>query len=128
MPSRNVIATENAPKAVGPYSQAIKTDGLVFTAGQIPLDPETMEMVGSTVAEQTHQVLRNVRAVLEAAGSGLEHAVKMTVFMVDLGEFQNMNAVYAEYFPEAPPARSAFQVSALPLGALVEIECVAVVP
>ncbi|MCP4895828.1 MAG: RidA family protein [bacterium] len=128
MAKRTVIATETAPKAVGPYSQAIKTDNLVFTAGQIPLDPATMNLVGSTVAEQTHQALKNVKAVLEAAGTSMENAVKLTVFMVDLGEFQNMNAVYAEYFPEAPPARSAFQVTALPLGALVEIECVAVVP
>ncbi len=128
MASRSVIATKNAPGAVGPYSQAVKTDSLVFTAGQIPLDPATMQLVGSTVEEQTHQVLKNVKAVLEAAGTGLENAVKMTVFMIDLGEFQNMNGVYAEYFPEAPPARSAFQVSALPLGALVEIECIAVVP
>jgi 2-iminobutanoate/2-iminopropanoate deaminase len=128
MASRSVIATKNAPGAVGPYSQAIKANGLVFTAGQIPIDPAIGKLVGSTVAEQTHQVLKNIKAVLEAAGTGLENAVKMTVFMVDLGEFQNMNAIYAEYFPEAPPARSAFQVSALPLGAMIEIECIAVVP
>lgn len=124
---RDVIATDRAPGAVGPYSQAIRTDHLVFTAGQIPIDPATGKLVEGTIEDQTRRVLDNLRAVLEAAGSGLDRAVKMTVFMTDLELFQRMNAVYAEYFPTAPPARSAFQVGALPLGAAIEIEAVALV-
>jgi 2-iminobutanoate/2-iminopropanoate deaminase len=125
--TRDIIATDRAPGAVGPYSQAVRTDNLVFTAGQIPLDPATGTLVEGSIEDQTRRALDNVRAVLEAAGSGLDRAVKMTVFMTDLGDFQRMNAVYAEYFREAPPARSAFQVSALPLGAAIEIEAVALV-
>jgi 2-iminobutanoate/2-iminopropanoate deaminase len=122
---RTVVKTDSAPAAVGPYSQAIHTGDLVFTAGQIPLDPETGSLVKGTIEEQTHQVLKNLRAVLEAAGSGLDRVVKMTVFMTDLGRFSEMNAVYASYFPTDPPARSAVQVAALPLGADIEMECVA---
>jgi len=124
---RKVVATENAPGAVGPYSQAVRSNGFVFTAGQIPLDPETGDMVGESIEEQTHRVLQNLRAVLEAGGSGLESVVKMTVFMTDLSVFGRMNAVYREYFPSRPPARSAVEVSALPLGAQIEMECVALV-
>jgi 2-iminobutanoate/2-iminopropanoate deaminase len=122
---RTVVATSNAPKAVGPYSQGICTGNLLFTAGQIPLDPETGKLVGTTIEEQTHQALKNLRAVVEAAGSSLRQVIKVTVFMTDLGQFQAMNAIYAEYFSSDPPARSAFQVSALPLGAEIELECVA---
>ena len=122
-----IISTDAAPGAVGPYSQAVRAGSLVFTAGQIPLDPATGEMAGPAIEAQTRQVLTNVAAVLEAAGTGLDRAVKMTVFMTDLGQFQAMNGVYAEFFPEDPPARSAFQVSALPLGAAIEMECVALV-
>lgn len=125
---RNVIVTEKAPKAVGPYSQGISTGNLLFSAGQIPLDPKTGKMVGSTIEEQTRQVLDNLRGVVEAAGSSLAQVVKVTVFMTDLGQFQAMNAIYAEYFSSDPPARSAFQVSALPLGAEIEMECVAIIP
>ena len=125
--SREIIATDRAPGAVGPYSQAVRTDRLVFTAGQIPLDPTTGALVEGEIEEQTRQVLANVRAVLEAAGSDLDHVVKMTVFMTDLGMFKRMNAIYAEHFPSAPPARSAVQVAALPLGAAIEMEAVAVV-
>jgi 2-iminobutanoate/2-iminopropanoate deaminase len=124
--TRKVIETQHAPAAVGPYSQAIHTGNLVFTAGQIPLDPETGNLVEGTIGEQTHQVLKNLRAVLEAAGSGLDQVVKMTVFMTDLGGFPDMNAVYASYFSADPPARSAVQVAALPLGADIEMECVAI--
>ncbi len=123
--TRDIIATDRAPSAVGPYSQGIRTDHLIFTAGQIPVDPATGALVDGPIEDQTRRVLDNVRAVLEAAGSGLEHVVKMTVFMTDLGDFKRMNAVYAEYFPSAPPARSAFQVGALPLGAVIEMEAVA---
>ncbi len=123
--TRRVIATEAAPKAVGPYSQAIVAGGLVFTAGQIPLDPATGKLVGGAIEDQTRQVLDNLRAVLEAAGSGLDRVVKVTVFMTDLSLFARMNAVYATAFPSDPPARSAVGVAALPLGAQVEMECVA---
>jgi 2-iminobutanoate/2-iminopropanoate deaminase len=124
---RTVVATSNAPKAVGPYSQGICTGKLLFTAGQIPLDPETGKLVGTTIEEQTHQALKNLQAVVEAAGSSLQQVIKVTVFMTDLGQFQAMNTIYAEYFSTDPPARSAFQVSALPLGAEIEIECVALI-
>jgi 2-iminobutanoate/2-iminopropanoate deaminase len=124
--TRDIIATDRAPGAVGPYSQAVRTEQLVFTAGQVPLDPATGALVEGSIEDQTRRVLDNVRAVLEAAGSDLDRVVKMTVFMTDLGDFQPMNAVYAEYFQDAPPARSAVQVAALPLGASIEIEAVAV--
>ena len=125
--TRDIIATENAPGAVGPYSQAIRTDQFVFTAGQIPIDPATGKLVAGPIEDQTRQVLDNIRAVLTAAGTGLDRVVKMTVFMTDFSDFQRMNAVYAEYFPDAPPARSAIQVTALPLGADIEIEAVALI-
>ena len=125
--TRDIIATDKAPGAVGPYSQGIRTDQLVFTAGQVPLDPATGILVTGPIEDQTRRVLDNVRAVLEAAGTGLDRVVKMTVFMTDLGDFKRMNAVYAEYFPTAPPARSAVQVGALPLGAEIEMEAVALI-
>ena len=122
---RNVIATTEAPGAVGPYSQGIATDGFVFTAGQIPVNPATGKIEAETIEDQTRQVLSNVDAVLRAAGSGLHRIVKMTVFMTDLGDFQAMNGVYAEFFPSDPPARSAVQVVALPLSVQIEMEAVA---
>lgn len=123
---REIISTEKAPKAVGPYSQAVGRGDLLFTAGQIPLDPSTGAMVDGNIEEQTRRVLENLSAVLIAGGSSLDRVLKMTVFMTDLGLFGRMNAVYAEYFPENPPARSAVQVAALPLGAAIEMEAVAV--
>ena len=122
---RTIVSTTNAPAAVGPYSQAIRIGDLVYTAGQIGIDPTTGRIEGHTVEEQAHQVLRNLRAVLEAAGSGLDRVVKTTVFLADIKDFKAMNAVYATYFPSEPPARSAVQAAALPLGALVEIEAIA---
>jgi len=122
---RTVVSTTNAPAAVGPYSQAIRIGNLVYTAGQIGLNPASGSIEGRTVEEQTHQVLRNLRAVLEAAGSGLGRVVKTTVFLADIKDFKAMNAVYASYFPSEPPARSAVQAAALPLGAMVEIEAIA---
>ena len=122
---RTIIATEEAPGAVGPYSQAIAADGFVFTAGQVPINPASGEVEAETIEDQTRQVLTNVDAVLRAAGSGLDRVVKMTVFMTDLADFQAMNGVYAEFFPSNPPARSAVQVVALPLGVQVEMEAVA---
>ena len=122
---RTIIATEEAPGAVGPYSQGVAADGFVFTAGQVPINPAVGKVEAETIEDQTRQVLTNVDAVLRAAGSGLDRVVKMTVFMTDLGDFQAMNGVYAEFFPADPPARSAVQVVALPLGVQVEMEAVA---
>jgi 2-iminobutanoate/2-iminopropanoate deaminase len=125
---RTVITTEKAPAAIGPYAQANRVGALVFTSGQIPLDPTTGEIAGTTVAEQTEQALKNLKAVLEAAGSSLDAVVKTTVFMEDMGAFAQMNEVYARYFagPELP-SRSAVAVKGLPKGSLVEVEAVALV-
>lgn len=122
---RKAIHTDKAPKAVGPYTQAIQTDTLLFTSGQIPLDPASGKLVEGGIEDQTRQVMANLKAVLQAAGSDFDQVVKATVFLADINEFAAFNAVYAQYFPAEPPARSAFQVAALPLGARVEIEMVA---
>ncbi len=119
------IQTDRAPAAIGPYSQAIVANGFVYTAGQAALVPGTKSLKEGGIREQTQQTLDNLKAVLEAAGSSLDKAVKTTVFMVDLKDFPAMNEVYATYFKGTPPARSTVQVAALPLGALVEIEVVA---
>ncbi len=123
--NREVIHTVDAPQAIGPYSQAIGVDRLVFVSGQIPLDPATGELVADDISVQTRQVLQNVQAILEAAGSSLAQVIKTTVFLTDIGDFAAMNTVYAEFFAHDPPARSAVQVAALPRGASVEIEVVA---
>ena len=120
-----VIATKNAPAAVGPYSQAIDCGDTVYCSGQIPLDPQTGAVVEGGLEAQTHQMFRNVKAVLAEAGLGLENVVKTTVFMTDLGQFGALNAIYAEYFAEPYPARSCVEVSALPKGVLVECEVIA---
>src|SRR5512143_3680060 len=122
---KKIVSTEKAPKAIGPYTQAILVENLVYTAGQLGLDPATMELVEGDIEAQTRQVLTNLRHVLETADSGLNFVVKTTVFLQDMGDFAKMNATYAEFFPENPPARSTVQVAGLPKGALVEIECVA---
>ncbi len=122
---KKIVITEKAPKAIGPYSQAILAEDLVFTAGQVGLDPVTMELVEGGIEAQTRQVLTNLKYVLESADSGLRFVIKTTVFLQDMGDFAKMNTVYAEFFPENPPARSTVQVAALPKGALVEIECIA---
>ena len=119
------VHTDHAPKAIGPYSQAIVTDGWVFCSGQIPLDPGTMQQVTGDVAAQTDQVLTNLRHVLEAAGAGMDTVVKTTVFLADMGDFGSMNEVYARHFGDHRPARAAVQAAALPKGVDVEIECVA---
>jgi 2-iminobutanoate/2-iminopropanoate deaminase len=124
---REIIATDKAPAAVGPYSQAVRVGDFVFTAGQVPLDPATGQMVEDNIEAQTRQALTNLSAVLEAAGTSLANVVKTTVFLADMGEFKAMNGVYAGFFPGAPPARSAIQAAALPLGARVEIEAIAIV-
>ena len=122
---KKIVITDKAPKAIGPYSQAIRTENLIFTAGQIGLDPATMEIVKGGVEAETKQALTNLKHVLESADSGLNYVVKTLVFLQDMNDFAKMNAVYAEFFPENAPARSTVQVAGLPKGALVEIECVA---
>lgn len=124
---KKIVSTENAPKAIGPYSQAVLTESLVFTAGQVGLDPVTMQMIAGGVEAQTRQVLTNLKHVLESADSGLNFVIKTTVFLQDMSDFAKMNAVYEEFFPENAPARSTVQVAGLPKGALVEIECIAMV-
>jgi 2-iminobutanoate/2-iminopropanoate deaminase len=124
---KKIVVTEKAPKAIGPYSQAVCIDGYVFTAGQVGLHPETMELVAGGVGAQTRQVLTNLSHVLDASDSGLNFVIKTTVFLKDMNDFAAMNKVYSEFFPENPPARSTVQVAALPKDALVEIECVAFV-
>lgn len=123
--NKRVIHTEKAPKAIGPYSQAIHIGSLVYTAGQVALDPAVMELVSGGIEEQTRQVLANLKNVLEAAGCSLGQVVKTTVFLKDMSDFAKMNAVYAEAFGENPPARTTVAVAGLPKNALVEIECVA---
>jgi 2-iminobutanoate/2-iminopropanoate deaminase len=123
----DIIATGNAPAAIGPYSQAIRYNNVIYTAGQIGLEPQSGQMVNGDVAAQTRQVIQNLNAVLLAANSGLDHVIKTTVFLTDMGNFQTMNQVYEEYFGVTRPARSTVAVAALPRGALVEIECIAVV-
>jgi 2-iminobutanoate/2-iminopropanoate deaminase len=124
---KKIIYTDKAPKAIGPYSQAIRTDSFVFTAGQAGLDPGTGELVGGGIEAQTRQVLTNLKNVLEAADSGLNFAVKTTVFLKDMNDFSEMNTIYSEFFPKNPPARSTIAAAALPKGALVEIEIIAMV-
>ena len=121
---RKIVQTSNAPAAIGPYSQAIVCGGLVFTSGQIPLDPATGSVVGADIRKQAEQVMKNLQAVLEAAGSSLEHAVKTTCFLADMADFAVFNEVYAAYFT-SNPARSCVAVKALPKGVLVEVEVVA---
>lgn len=121
-----VIATDNAPKALGPYAQALVHGGLVFCSGQVPLDPQSMKVTAVGIEAQTEQVLKNLTAVLQAAGSGLSKVLKTTVFMQNLEEFAQMNAVYERVFAGHKPARSTVQIARLPLGVLVEIECIAV--
>ncbi|MCB9419456.1 MAG: RidA family protein [Ardenticatenaceae bacterium] len=124
---KTIVHTDDAPAAVGPYSQAVKIGKLVYTAGQIPLDPATGQMMEGDIQAQTDRVLQNLQAVLKEAGSSLKNVVKTTVFLQDMGDFKAMNEVYGRYFDKKPPARSAVQVAALPLGAQVEIEAVALI-
>ena len=122
---RQVIHTDNAPKAIGPYSQAIRVGDFVFCAGQAGLDPATGNLVSGGIEAETRRTLQNLAAVLEAAGTSFSRVVKTTVFLLDMNEFQKMNAVYAEFFPTNPPARSTVQVARLPKDARVEIEVIA---
>jgi len=122
---KNVIQTEQAPKAIGPYSQAIKANGFVFASGQIPIDPATGQFVAGGIAEQTEQVMKNLSRVLESAGTGFDKVVKTTVFLADMEEFSAMNEVYGKFFSEQPPARATVQAGRLPRDARVEIEVIA---
>lgn len=125
--ARDVIHTDNAPKAIGPYSQAVLSlNGTLYLSGQIPLDPATGELVPGDVTAQTEQVMKNIEAVLAAAHCKFEHVVRCGIFLADLADFGKVNEVYARYFPSNPPARSTIQVVALPKGARVEIDCIAV--
>ncbi len=123
---KNVIATSNAPAAIGPYSQAIETDGYIFTSGQIPINPATGEVEGKTIEEQTEQVMKNIGALLEASGLTFANVVKTTCFLADLNDFAAFNAVYAKYFPSEAPARSCFAVAGLPKGAKLEVETICI--
>ncbi|HEV7843334.1 MAG TPA: RidA family protein [Pyrinomonadaceae bacterium] len=122
---REIIKTEGAPAAIGPYSQAVRAGGFIFASGQIPFDPQTGAMVEGGIREQTEQVMRNLSAVLEAAGAGLDAVVKTTVFLADMNDFAAMNEVYGRYFKENPPARATVQAARLPRDARVEIEVIA---
>ena len=124
---KQIIQTDRAPQAIGPYSQAVKARGVVYASGQIPIDPATGQFVAGGIKEQTEQVLKNVAAVLEAAGSGLDRIVKTTVFLADMEEFAAMNEVYAKFFTNEPPARATVQAAGLPRNARVEIEVIALV-
>ena len=124
---KEIVSTENAPGAIGPYSQAIKANGMVFCSGQIPIDPATGEFVSPDVTEQTEQVLKNLGEVLKAAGSSLDQVVKTTVFLADMNDFVQMNEVYGRYFSGNKPARATVQAARLPKDARVEIECIALV-
>jgi len=122
---KQFIATENAPKAIGPYAQGIMFESLIFTSGQLPLDPATGKLVEGDVKVATAQVIRNVEAILREAGSSLDNVLKATVYLKDMGDFAAMNEVYAEFFGANPPARTCFQVAKLPMDAVVEIEVIA---
>ena len=124
---RDIVLTDRGPKPIGPYSQAVRTNGFLFVSGQVALDPKTGEMVGGDIATQTERVLENVKGILEAAGSKLHHVVKTTVFLKDMNEFAAMNEVYGRFFGVAPPARSTVQVARLPKDAAVEIEVIATI-
>ena len=123
---KKIISTNDAPAAVGPYSQAVRAGSLIFCAGQIPLDPKSGQIVSQDIGEQTRRVLDNITAVLKAEGLTFDHIAKTTIFLTDLGDFQTVNEIYATYFKQQPPARSTVQVSALPKGARVEIEAIAI--
>jgi len=122
---KDVVLTDKGPKPIGPYSQAVKHNGLIFLSGQVALDPRSNEFVGGDIAQQTERVMENIRGILEAGGSNFNHVVKTTVFLKDMNDFAAMNEVYGKYFKAAPPARSTVQVARLPKDALVEIEVTA---
>ena len=125
--AKKVVSTPDAPAAVGAYSQAIVANGFVYCSGQVPLDPASGELVGGSIADQTRRCLENLSAVLQAAGAGLDDVVKVTAFLLDMGDFPEFNEAYGEFFGDEPPARATVAVAGLPKGAQVEIECIAAV-
>jgi 2-iminobutanoate/2-iminopropanoate deaminase len=122
---KDIVLTDKGPKPIGPYSQAVKSNGFLFASGQVALDPRSNEFIGGDIRQQTERAMENLKAVVEAAGSNLHHVVKCTVFLKDMNDFAAMNEAYGKYFPTAPPARSTVQVARLPKDALVEIELIA---
>jgi 2-iminobutanoate/2-iminopropanoate deaminase len=124
---KKIISTDRAPKAIGPYSQAVVVNGFAFLSGQIPLDPVTNQLIDGDITAQTERVFENMKALLEACGSSLGQVVKTTVFIKDMGEFAKMNEIYARYFPENPPSRSTIEAARLPRDVRIEIECIALV-
>jgi 2-iminobutanoate/2-iminopropanoate deaminase len=122
---KQVIATDRGPKAIGPYSQAIKANGIIYVSGQICIDPSTQQLIEGDIAKQTERVMENLKGIVEAAGSSMDKVLKTTVFLSDMGDFAAMNAVYGKYFGEAPPARATVQVARLPRDVKVEIELIA---
>ena len=122
--SKEIITTENAPQAIGPYSQAVKAGGLMFISGQIPLNPETGDLVSGSIEDEANQVLQNIKSICEAAGHGMEDIVKITIFLTDLGNFATVNEVMKKHFSEPYPARATVEISGLPLGVNVEIEAI----
>ena len=122
---KDIVLTDKGPKPIGPYSQAVKSNGFLFASGQVALDPHTNEFIGGDIRQQTERAMENIKAVIEAAGSNLHHVVKSTVFLKDMNDFAAMNEAYGKYFTAAPPARSTVQVARLPKDALVEIEVIA---
>ncbi|HEX9224930.1 MAG TPA: RidA family protein [Candidatus Acidoferrales bacterium] len=123
---KEAVHTDRAPNPIGPYSQGIRANGFIFLAGQVALDPKSGELIGGDVRQQTERTLENLKGVLEAAGANLNHVVKVTIFLKNMGDFAGMNEIYARYFPKLPPARSTVEVARLPKDALVEIELIAV--
>ena len=127
MAAQRTVQSSNAPAAIGPYSQAVEINGMLYTSGTIPLDPETMEVVGDSIEEQTERVMQSLKALLEDAGSGLDRVVKTTCFLDDLGNFAAFNDIYARYFGDSKPARSTVEVAGLPKAVKVEVEAIAIV-
>jgi 2-iminobutanoate/2-iminopropanoate deaminase len=124
---KTIVATADAPPALGPYAQAVKVNDTLYVSGQLPLDPRTGQLTGGTIAEQTEQVITNMRAILEEGGATLDHVVKVTIYMRDLSQFDELNKMYTMFFRELPPARSTVEVSRLPKDAAIEMDCIAVI-
>lgn len=122
--NKTIIATDKAPAALGPYSQAVSANNMLFISGQLPINPATGKMVEDDIQKRTHQIMENIKAVAEEAGTGLDQLIKTTIFLTDLSDFQKMNEAYGEWFIDSPPARSTVQVAALPLGSNIEIESI----
>ena len=125
--SKNIIQTSNAPEPIGPYSQAVSSGNMLFVSGQIPLDPQTGDLITGNIEEETHRVMRNIQAILEAGGTDFSQVVKCSIFVKDLNDFSRINQVYGDYFPQQPPTRETVEVNRLPKDVNVEISCIAIV-